>query len=276
MKIQKCVNYWRNPLVPNITICTAFFDIGRGDWGGPSYLRRSVDDYFANFEKMLRLDNQMIVYTSNDLMHRFDGYKQQKDNLTVVGLNDWKLIWREFRPRIEEVFASPDFVKMLHQPWNPEYWCVDYVMVNFLKSWFVNQAIAMHDIENDLVAWIDFGYAREHRDVPTDCWNFDFDPDKIHMFTIKPNIPSSMNIYEIITINDVIITGCHIVAGKMRWHNLILSIYNNIDKLLRHNIIDDDQSLLFMAYLENPEMFEIRKINHDDWFCIFRDFNDAA
>lgn len=260
---------------PNITIVTAFFDIGRGDWSnGPSYLKRTTDQYFEAFERLLTLDNQIIVYTSNDLLHRFYGYNQQKDNLIVVGLADWRNIWSHYRPKIQKVMDNPEFKKMLHQPWNPEYWSVDYVMVNMLKSYFVDDAIDEFEV-NDLVAWIDFGYCREWEDVPTNVWNYSFDPEKMHFFTIKPNIASSMNIYDVITCNDVIITGCHIVGGKDVWYKLKQSIYNNLDNLLKFNIIDDDQSFLFMYCLEKQDEVEIRKIEPNDWFCIFRNFNNS-
>lgn len=262
-------------MIPNITICTAFFDIGRGDWSnGPSYLKRTTEQYFENFERLLTLDNEIVVYTSNDLLPKFRQYKQQKDNLVVIGI-DWQNIWSNFRPKIQKVFNREEFKKMLHQPWNPEYWSVDYVMVNFLKAYFVDSAIQTIKLENELVAWIDFGYAREWKDVPTHSWNYDFDPNKMNMFTIKPNIPSSMDIYEVIAVNEVLITGCHIIGGKDQWRKLKDAMYNNIAKLLSFNIIDDDQSLLFMYYLEYPEDVVIRKIDPNDWFCVFRKFNNV-
>ena len=255
------------------TIVTAFFDIGRSNWNGPSYLKRTTNQYFKCFERLLKLDNQIIVFTSTDLLDRFRHYKEKKENLIVVGLDNWTLIWKEFRPKIQAVFNNPNFQKMLHAPWNPECWSVDYVMVNFLKSWFVCEAIDRFHIESELIFWIDFGYAREDKDVPIHIWNCDFDPSKINMFTIKPNIASSMNIYEVIAINDVLITGCHIGAGVNEWFLLASLMYENIDRLLSVNVIDDDQSLLFMSYLQNPEDFVIRKISPDDWFCIFRSYN---
>lgn len=260
-------------LQPNISIVSCFFDIGRGEWNGPSYLKRTTDEYFERFERLLKLENQIIVFTSDDLVYRFKNYKKQKSNLRVVGLYNWQLIWEEFRPRINDVFNNPLFQSMIQQPWNPEYWSVDYVMVNMLKSWFVNKAIEYMTVENDLLAWIDFGYARKDEDIPTTIWNYPFDSNKITLFTIKPNLPTSMNIYDIISINDVIITGCHIVGGKKSWKDLENLVYNNIDRLLNASIIDDDQSILFMSYLEKPNEFDVKFISSNDWFQIFRNFN---
>ena len=48
-----------------ISIVTAFFDIGRGDWtpdkGLPHYLQRTTDTYFDRFANMANLDNTLVV-----------------------------------------------------------------------------------------------------------------------------------------------------------------------------------------------------------------------
>lgn len=48
----------------SITIVTAFFDIGRGDWsvenGHPNYLQRSNEKYFKYFSNLAQLENEMI------------------------------------------------------------------------------------------------------------------------------------------------------------------------------------------------------------------------
>ena len=62
-----------------ISIVTAFYDIGRGDWstnteknGGPlpHYLQRSVDKYLDHFKRMCEIDTEIIVYTSPDIAPR--------------------------------------------------------------------------------------------------------------------------------------------------------------------------------------------------------------
>ena len=49
-----------------IGIVTAFFDIGRESWATrpntPAWLARSTEDYFACFERMCRLENEIVVF----------------------------------------------------------------------------------------------------------------------------------------------------------------------------------------------------------------------
>ena len=58
-----------------ITIVTAFFDIGRGQWnsrqgGNQPFLKRTTDTYFRRFAHLASLDNEMVVFTSPDLVDR--------------------------------------------------------------------------------------------------------------------------------------------------------------------------------------------------------------
>ena len=59
-----------NNSVNSITIVTAFFDIGRGDWstekGHPSHLLRDNQTYLSYFENLAKLDNEMIIFTSRE------------------------------------------------------------------------------------------------------------------------------------------------------------------------------------------------------------------
>jgi hypothetical protein len=43
--------------------------------------------------------------------------------------------------------------------------------------------------------------------------------------------------------------------------------------LMRVDLIDDDQTLMLMAYKENKEKFKLNTVNPADWFVIFKDFN---
>lgn len=260
-------------MTPNITIVTAMFDIGRGEWPlDPPYLRRTLDTYFERFERLLKLDNHIIVHTSRDLEEKFRSYQHKHPNLTVIGWEDWrKDIWPEFFSPIEKI--QNEIKSMVRQPWNPEYWSVDYVMVNMLKSYFVNYSIELGIVDTDLVSWLDFGYARKDEDVPTNVWNCNLDSNKIHLFTIKPNISPQMSVIDNIITNDVWITGCHIVADKEGWKDLLVLVYANLNRLIDSNLIDDDQTVLQMAYCERPELFEIHHIDPNDWFCIMRKFN---
>jgi hypothetical protein len=66
----------------DITIVTAFFDIGRGDWtpdkGLPHYLHRTNKTYFDRFSHMAKLDNPMVVYTSKEFINDIKFIRQDR------------------------------------------------------------------------------------------------------------------------------------------------------------------------------------------------------
>lgn len=267
-----------------IALVTAFFDCGRSDWEGPhlpSYLKRTTDQYFERFENLLQLDNTIVVFTEYKFFSTFDNLQKKYPNLYVHYEDDWRIIWNKYRPQIEAVLSSKEYLAGIQQPWNPEYWSVDYLMVNFLKSYFVNEGIkALEDyfeLKHDLYAWIDFGYARDISHIPLNFhWEYNFNPDKIHFFSFKQNVPLTTDIRNLIETNNVFIMGCHIVASKEKWKYLELVIKDNIEFLLKNNLCDDDQTLLYMCYIDNPDLFQIHYIdsNHGcGWFQIFHTFN---
>jgi Bacterial protein of unknown function (HtrL_YibB) len=53
-----------------VSIVSAFFDIGRGDWQGevsgtpiPAWQARSTETYLTWFNNLARLRNQMVIFT---------------------------------------------------------------------------------------------------------------------------------------------------------------------------------------------------------------------
>ena len=100
-----------------------------------------------------------------------------------------------------------------------------------------------------------------------------FDKEKIHFFNIKDYVDGTY-IQDIIANNDVHITGPCIVAGKDMWPTLEALVYHSITELIKNDLIDDDQTLLLMSYLQKPEIFELHRVSGDDWFVAFKEYNE--
>lgn len=263
----------------DITIVTAFFDIGRGTWtpdkGFPHYIERTTDTYFERFGNMAKLENEMVVYTTEDLKQRV--LDLRGDRKTTVVTLDFKNSFNALRHKIQTVQNLPEFQARINpsQVKSPEYWNANYVLVNLLKSSMVHKAITDGLINTDMVAWIDFGYCRTPEDAGKfPKWSYNFDQEKIHFFNLKL-FSQGNTIEETIFNNHVYVTGPHFVAHKKNWPKLDTMIQYHTDMLLLNNLIDDDQTLMLMASLGNPDLFETHMISDSDWFCIFRDYNEG-
>lgn len=261
-------------MTTDITIVTAFFDIGRGDWtsdkGFPNYLHRSTDTYFERFSHLAKLDNEMFIFTSKDLIDRVADIRGDKP--TVIFEFDLASEAVDLREQIELVYSIPDYQRMINprERVNPEYWNADYVIINLFKSTFA--CMASIQAKNDMIAWLDFGYCRTKNTLyGVKNWQYPFNKDKIHLFDLKDYTGTS--IHSLISNNDVHITGPCIVASKENWRKLEFCVLEGAKELLQNNLIDDDQLLLLLGYLSDPELFELHRVTPDDWFTVFRDFN---
>lgn len=269
-----------------ITIVTAFFDIGRGDWTTarfengaqlPHYLERSVDKYIDHFTRMCEIDTEVIVYTSPDLAPRLAAISP---NVKVVEY-DYFNIHQELRDKIEKIQKSPMFVKKInpYQVRNPEYWSKDYVGVTSLKAFFVKDAYERGLVTNEWASWVDFGYCRDDDHVPVSKkWEYDFADGKMHFFNfIEPSRNPSQDITIAVLNNVVYIIGGVFVAQKAQWDMLATSMHQALQYLMLQELVDDDQGLLLMSYFQNPESYELHKMDPnapvEDVRSILRKFN---
>jgi protein YibB len=240
----------------DISIVTAFFDIGRGSWtadkGFPFYLARSADTYIKRFERLCQLKNEIVVFTSPDFSDRLSEIAHKRDSAkTTICTVDIEENFNELLQQISTIQSSDDFRKRVRPNLikNPEYWNSYYVLVTNLKAKFVNQAVEDGLVNNDMVAWIDFGYCREQSNIPSSKeWNYHFDDKKIHLFSYKDKDPNK-SIEDIIFNNDVHILGAKVVAHKQLWPLLNHLMQESWEELQGLNIVDDDQGLWLMSSL---------------------------
>jgi protein YibB len=269
----------------SIAIVTAFFDIDRGAWDErtseiSSKYRRSVDHYFASFRNLAAVKNELIVFTSPELAGRVVELRKQfgvADQTVVIavenlfGLPALALPLRQIAAQMTEGFR--DFV---WRPTAPEFNKADYVLVNALKTTFVCTAIDMGAISERQIAWIDFGYAHADGIIdPSVAWNFDFG-DRINLFSIFAL--DDRPVYQIVRGAEVYFQGCHIVGPASAWPEFNRMMSEAFKALIACNLIDDDQTMLLMAYRANPDFFAVRRHAIDpefEWRFIFRRFQQG-
>jgi protein YibB len=273
--------------VTDITIVTAFFDIGRGGWnqsvqqrGGalPHYLERSTDTYIDRFAHLLALDNEVIVFTSPEIAPKLRELGAAKVNFRVQEV-DLNTEFAARRAQIRAVMDDPNFPAKINpsQIRNPEYWCEDYVLVTSLKAHFVQEAIARDLVSNTTVAWLDFGYCRDTKSLAGKRkWTYDFDPKKVHFWNCQVPQVDKMNehIMHAVTNNSVVIFGAMVVANRSFWKPLAEGMQQSLDNLMNVGLVDDDQGLWLMCYFGNPDLFELHPLDYNDPFIVFRDYND--
>jgi protein YibB len=265
-----------------ITIVTAFFDIGRGSIPNeingktiPDFQKRTNDKYFEYFNNLAKIKNDMIIYTTKNFESKIydTRLKHGNSNTKVISLDSY-FVDKEYNPKNKclDIMNSKDFISNVDNPHYIEYWNIDYVLINLFKSFYVVDAIKMGLVNTDLAAWIDFGYCRDDNEILNIKWTYPFEKNKIHLFNMK-QIETEISIQNIVYSGEVYIQGCHIVAESKMWEHLKNLAIESFNDLISKNLVDDDQTVLLLSYLKDQKSFTMRYNDSSDWFRIFKDYN---
>lgn len=266
----------------SITIITAFFDIGRGGWsvenGHPCYLQRSNEKYFKYFSNLAQLENDMVIFTSQDYVDQIREIRGDKPTTIINVCLDEK--FADIKQQISKIQNSEIFREKIgaEQLKNPEYWSPEYVLVTNLKSYFVNKAIKEGLVHSQLAAWVDFGYCRNLKMLSKiKKWNFTFAENKVHFFSIKKTFElTAESVQHAIFNNQAFIIGGVIVAAPEKWVNFSKLVYMCQKQMLEQNIVDDDQGIYLQALLVQPDLFEIHYLGEDQWFDVFKRYDEKT
>lgn len=105
-----------------ITLVTAFFNIGREKWKG---FVRSDDYYISCFEHWARLKNQLIVYTSPEVADRVRTIRAKyglSDKTVIITIDDVFSCDRELYQRIKAAMVQKTAWLFHKKLANPESW----------------------------------------------------------------------------------------------------------------------------------------------------------
>ncbi|EHK90795.1 WlaTC/HtrL family glycosyltransferase [Aggregatibacter actinomycetemcomitans] len=265
-----------------ITLVTSFFDIGRGSLHSrkdlPDFLARTNDTYFEYFSNLAKLDNPIVIFTSQEHIEKIKEIRGNKPT-KIIPFDIYK--FNKTIHKIRNIQNNPDFISKVNPNCvkNIEYWNALYVLVTNLKTFFVYKAIKDGYIDTEFVSWFDFGYVRDISTLNNiKEWKYNFDKNHIHFFTIRKNYPlNDMNdIYNAIFNNIVFVIGCMVVSHKSNWRKFFKNIISCQKGLLRKNIIDDDQGIFLMSILKDKNNCKLHYLGKDNWFHFFKRHDETS
>lgn len=257
-----------------ITIVTAFFDIGRENWQG---FKRDNNKYVEYFKFWARMRNKIVIYTDKDTAQQVVQIRDSfglADRTKVVVIDDIIALDSEVYLCMEKVLSNEQTIKFRNKPSNPESYNALYNYVVYLKPYFVADAVN-RGLVSGMIAWVDFGYNHGGSFYlnPLDfdfLWQYDFS-SKIHVFAVDPL--DDTPVFEIVRSMKTYIAGGVIIAQDELWKVLAALFRESLFNLASCGMVDDDQTLLIMAYRVRSEIFEIHPI--EDFFCPFKDFGGS-
>lgn len=247
-----------------LTLVTAFFDIGRKDF---TEFSRTNEQYLEYFKFWARIKNKLIVYTNKIMAKKVEEVRSSfglLDQTKIVIIDDYISIEPDLYKKMEQISKNKTFLlyRYIDNPADNNA-LYDYVML--LKSWCIYDAVEKGYATGQL-AWIDFGFNHggklytnpEEFDFQ---WKASFPEDKITLFNIKDD--DNKPLFQIIQSYDVYIMGFLYIVPD----SLAKRFWNDnkeaMERLIEFGFIDDDQTLLLMIKRLYPERYQAIK---SSWF----------
>lgn len=257
------------------SIVTAVYDLDRENWdkvpqaaAAPhaNFFVRPLTgqgSYFASFEVMLRMKNDITVFTEEKLRPMFDELQSKHSNMKVYYRDIYSIFSKEL-DTIKRIQALDSYKAHQTFPGNPQIWNSGYVLVNYLKAWFINEAIKENAL-NDNIAWLDFGYFKNSHGIePGMSFDMEYNyTEKIHLIQIMDIALPLTSIENIIRGNQVFIMGGFFVTPKSLAAKCWELMQDSFDHVASQNLMDQDQTLLFLAWQRHPQYFEVHNHSQD-------------
>lgn len=252
-----------------ITLVTAFFDIGRKEYVS---IPRSNDKYFEYFKFWSRIKNNLIVYTDSESKDRVIQIRKEfnlEHKTHVIVVDDIFGIEPTMLKEMEEVASNRNFIDFrFYAKATSNTAKYDYLML--FKSWFLADAVR-RNLTSETVAWIDFGFNHGGKvyTKPEEfefTWEYEFN-DKIQLFYLDEY--DEKPIFEIVKrLNDCVMGPLIVLPATLCqefWslNKESMSILNSV------GLIDDDQLIMMFSYRRRPEIFDLHR---SSWFLGLKEF----
>ncbi|MCR8676797.1 protein YibB [Campylobacter sp. S4:11] len=245
-----------------ITIVTAFYNIGR--------TTRGNDQYLSYFDFWSGLKNYVVIYTTEDMKElilekRKQHHLEGKTTIIVKELNEFDF---QTLNKIKETFKNYNQALHRKNPNNIE--CISplYCYLMYLKPFFICDAIE-RGIVSENIMWLDFGF--NHGDsffINKDQFRFLLEKqeniinDKINFFSIKDQ--EANTIPEIYYNMEPFLIGGLIYGSNRAWSSFKKNLYECMQCFLSFNIVDDDQIMFLWCTRNYPQNYNI--VRCYEWF----------
>jgi hypothetical protein len=245
-------------VVDKVTMVTAFFDIGRGNW--QNNFNRSSEIYISQFSKYLELDYNLIVFMDS----RYN--IPSNENMTIIPI-DHKFLeneihgWKQLN-RDKSILNSEEYTTLLAHRINnghPENIYAEYNCIMHAKIDFINYAIKHSYIKHGTVCWSDFGIFKIFGNFPP---TKPLDPLKINTSKINLFFRNKLTNYDkdpyyTLEAAPERVTGTFFTLPVSLVSELQELYHNSLEELYSLGISDDDQHILLRCYYKKPYLFEL-------------------
>lgn len=140
-----------------LTLVTAYFDIGRGSF---AKYKRNNNKYIDYFKFWARIKNKLVVYTSPEFADSILEIRKSFDlgDKTIIKvIDDFRQIDSDLYARIKRTMNNTFSLNFHKETDHLEAYNPDYNYITSIKYHFVADAVENNYAEG-MIAWIDFGF----------------------------------------------------------------------------------------------------------------------
>ncbi|EAH8517036.1 protein YibB, partial [Campylobacter jejuni] len=254
-----------------ITIVTAFYDIGRKDIKN---FERDNDKYLSYFEFLAGIKNKMIIYTQENIKEKIldTRKKHNLEDKTIIITKELQEFDEQGYKKIIDTFKDYNQGINRKNPNNIECISPMYCYLMYLKPFFVCDAIE-EGLTNENIMWLDFGF-NHGGEFFIDKEQFNFllekqngiDNDKINFFSIKDD--DRQTLASIYFSMETFIMGGLIFANYKKWQIFKDDLKKSLDCFSSLGMIDDDQIMLLWCFRNYPQNYNAIRVYF--WFdCLY-------
>lgn len=256
-----------------LCIVSAFLDIGRNKW---STFKRSIDQYFNNFQPYVLMEHNMIVFIDEQHEERLKQLCKNNTKIKLIPINEeWMMnniyAYRQLS-REREIMESENFKRLVsHRLNHPECSKPEYNIIQHSKIDFICHVINNKLIDADYYAWSDFGYFQHPSRIPRKDLDINkFDLNKINFQAMNTLSEQDYNInYTLVNAPERI--GGFFYLGNAENLLIYQDLYHKICKQFHDiGIVDDDQHIMIQSIFRMPSLFKVWNLH--GWHLVYNYF----
>lgn len=275
----------------DITLVTAFYDIGRENW--EEGFKRDVSFYIDSFFTYLNYEYKMVCYIDDRFIDKvLEKYAEcQYQNKVFIPINRqwlddnihaWKNVerdrgimenedYKEFMKR-RLPLMYPDGIPEtnVRNHLCPENVFPEYNVVNHSKIDFIVHAIQNGYINTSFTGWTDFGYFKTYHSDDSPLPHSTIDINKLHpsklIFNLRRKIVEQDKdvIFTMLYAFELFIGAFY--AGPTELMIPFQELYHEcVTEMLDQFVTDDDQHVYIQCYVKKPEWMHLNIFENQDW-----------
>lgn len=246
----------------NVTIVTAFFDIGRETNGDG----RKLADYLEWIKKTLQLNCNLFIVTEKKFVDFMKDNRPSEYNMYIKEDILENASYYKYLPQMKEILNSEYYKSRIAYPNRVECTLPEYNVIQYSKFGWLENAIKENPFDSDYFFWMDAGISRFFLNTNIN--------KKYPSNTIINNSNNKFIIQQRYDLNNYnmnenfIWSAENLMKGTMfgGYKYIVLKIGSLIEQvfekeMLNNNNVNNEQLALALVYKNNPELFYL--INDD-------------